>query len=109
MCHHSALVLLDPSSTYSYVSAYFIFDIDIMYEKLVDSICVSSLIGESLVMNWLYRGCVVTFMGKDTLVDLILLNMVNFDVILGRDWLLPYHVILEYHAKTVTISCPYLH
>lgn len=37
---------------------------------------------------------------------LILLVMVDFDGILGMDWLLPYHAIFDCHAKTMTISCP---
>ncbi|XP_070045227.1 uncharacterized protein [Nicotiana tomentosiformis] len=32
--------------------------------------------------------------------------MVDFDVILGIDWLSPYHAILDYHAKTVTLVMP---
>ncbi|XP_070036550.1 uncharacterized protein [Nicotiana tomentosiformis] len=31
--------------------------------------------------------------------------MVNFDV-LGMEWLSPYHVILDCHAKTVTLAMP---
>lgn len=46
------------------------------------------------------------FMGRDIVADLILLDMVDFDVILGMDWLSPYHVILDCYAKTVTLSCP---
>ncbi|XP_070050504.1 uncharacterized protein [Nicotiana tomentosiformis] len=34
--------------------------------------------------------------------------MIDFDVILGMDWLSPYHVILDYHAKTVTLAMPWL-
>ncbi|XP_070044551.1 uncharacterized protein, partial [Nicotiana tomentosiformis] len=36
----------------------------------------------------------------------LLLDMVDFDVILGMDWLSPYHAILDYHAKTVTLVMP---
>ncbi|XP_070020399.1 uncharacterized protein [Nicotiana sylvestris] len=32
--------------------------------------------------------------------------MVDFDVILGMDWLSLYHVILDCHAKTVTLALP---
>ncbi|XP_070053442.1 uncharacterized protein [Nicotiana tomentosiformis] len=32
--------------------------------------------------------------------------MVDFDIILGIDWLSPYYVILEYHAKTVKLAMP---
>ncbi|XP_070042943.1 uncharacterized protein [Nicotiana tomentosiformis] len=32
--------------------------------------------------------------------------MVDFDVILGMNWLLPYHAILDCHAKTVMLAIP---
>ncbi|XP_070026264.1 uncharacterized protein [Nicotiana sylvestris] len=32
--------------------------------------------------------------------------MVDFDVILGMDWLYPCRAILDYHAKTVTLAMP---
>ncbi|XP_070040172.1 uncharacterized protein [Nicotiana tomentosiformis] len=34
--------------------------------------------------------------------------MVNFEVILGMDWLSPYHTILDCHAKTVALAMPKL-
>ncbi|XP_070021859.1 uncharacterized protein [Nicotiana sylvestris] len=36
--------------------------------------------------------------------DLLLLDMVDFDVILGMDWLSPYLAVLDCHAKTVTLD-----
>lgn len=33
-----------------------------------------------------------------------LLNMVEFEVILGIHWLCPYHDILDYHDKTVMLA-----
>ena len=38
--------------------------------------------------------------------DLIILGMVDFDVILGMDWLAPYHAVLDCNAKTVTLEIP---
>lgn len=46
----------------------------------------------------------MTLMGRDTVADLMLLDMVDFDVILAMDWLFPYHIILDCHAKTVTLT-----
>nr|XP_016451462.1 PREDICTED: uncharacterized protein LOC107776136 [Nicotiana tabacum] len=37
-------------------------------------------------------------------VDVLLLDMVDFDVILGMYWLSPYHAILDCHAKIVTLA-----
>ncbi|XP_070048939.1 uncharacterized protein [Nicotiana tomentosiformis] len=31
-------------------------------------------------------------------------DMTNFEIILGMDWLSPYHVVLDFHAKTVTLA-----
>lgn len=50
----------------------------------------------------------MTFLGRETTANLILLYIVDFDVILDMDWLSPYHAILDCHMKIVTLSCPEL-
>ena len=45
-------------------------------------------------------------MGYDTHADLKVLGMIDFDVILGMDWLSSYHAILNCHAKTITLAKP---
>lgn len=40
-----------------------------------------------LVMDRVYQSCVVTFAGHETRVDLIILDMVDYDVILSMNWL----------------------
>ena len=52
------------------------------------------------------RSCLLTILGYDTRDDLIMLDMIDFDVILGMDWLSPNHVVLDFYAKTVTLSMP---
>ena len=44
--------------------------------------------------------------GSNTYVDLVILEMVDFDVILGTTWLSPQFVILDCNAKTVTLAKP---
>ena len=44
--------------------------------------------------------------GCDTHDDLKVLDIVDFDVILGMDWLSPYPAILICHAMTVTLVMP---
>lgn len=83
--HHLALVLFDPGCTYSYVSADFTSHINIMCESFTEPICVFTWVGKSLVMNRVYQGCIVTFMGRDTVADLVLLDIVGFNVILDMD------------------------
>ena len=67
---------------------------------------VSTPVGDSVVVDRVYRLCIVTLMGYDTHVDLIVLDMIDFYVILGMDWCSSYHAILNCHAKTITLTMP---
>ncbi|XP_070055048.1 uncharacterized protein [Nicotiana tomentosiformis] len=97
-------VLFDPGSTYSYVSSLFAHFLVIPRESLGTHVYVSTYVGDSVVVDRIYRSCVVTFCGYETRADLLLLDMIDFEVIPGMDWLSPYHVILDCHAKTVTLA-----
>ena len=48
----------------------------------------------------------MTFVENNTHVDLIILEMVDFDVILGMTWISPNFAILDCNAKTVTLTKP---
>ena len=67
---------------------------------------VSTPVGESVIVEKVYRSCLVTFVGSNTHVDLVILEMVDFDVILGMTWLSPNFAILDCNAKTVTLAKP---
>ncbi|KAH0646331.1 hypothetical protein KY284_034215 [Solanum tuberosum] len=47
---------------------------------------------------------IVTIQGRDTRADLLLLDMVDFHMILGMNWLSPYRAILDCFSKTVTLA-----
>ncbi|XP_070050278.1 uncharacterized protein [Nicotiana tomentosiformis] len=72
----------------------------------VSSVPVSTPVGDTIIVDRVYRSCEVTIRSLETRVDLLLLSMVDFDVILGMDWLSPCHAILDCHAKTVTLAMP---
>ena len=59
-----------------------------------------------MIVEKVYRSCLVTFVGSNTYVHLIILEMVDFDVILGMTWLSPQFAILDCNAKTVTLAKP---
>ena len=52
---------------------------------------VSTLIGESIVPKRVYRNYVVFILHKVLPCDFVELDMVDFDVILGMDWLHAYY------------------
>ncbi|XP_070039562.1 uncharacterized protein [Nicotiana tomentosiformis] len=68
---------------------------------------VSTPVGGAIIVDRVYCSCVVTIGSLETR-DRLLLDKVDFDVILGIDWLSPYHAILDCHAKTVTLALPRL-
>ncbi|XP_070032005.1 uncharacterized protein [Nicotiana tomentosiformis] len=76
---------------------------DMSHNSLDTYIYVSTPVGHSIVVDHVYRSGLVTIEVYKTRVDLLLLNMVD-DVILGMDWLSPYHTILDCPSKTVTLA-----
>ena len=106
VCDCMASVLFDPGSIFSYVSSSFAIGLDLYCDLLDMPIRVSTLVGESVIVEKVYRSCLVTFVGSNTHVDFIILEMVDFDVILGMTWLSPNFAILDCNAKTVTLAKP---
>ncbi|XP_070046388.1 uncharacterized protein [Nicotiana tomentosiformis] len=101
-----ASVLFDPVSTYSYVSSYFVSCLDIPRGSLDAHVHESTPTDDSIVVDRVYRSCVVTICCFEMREDFLLLDMMDFDVIFGMEWLFPYHVILDYHTKTMTLAMP---
>ncbi|XP_070054465.1 uncharacterized protein [Nicotiana tomentosiformis] len=83
--HRDVSILFDPGSTYSYVSSYFASYLVMPRESLSAPICVSMRVGDSIIVDHVYRSCVVSIGSFEIRIDLLLLDMVDFDVILGMD------------------------
>ena len=99
ICSFDAHALIDPGSTHSYVSIYFASQFGGPPEPLDQPFWVGTPMGESLLVTFVHRSCLVTINGKDFMVDLIVLDLMDFDVILGMDWLASYHVTIDCHHK----------
>ena len=69
-----ASVLFDPGSTFSYVSSSFATSLNLPCEILDMPIRVSTLVGESVIVERIYRSCLVNFVGNNTYVDLVILK-----------------------------------
>ena len=60
--------------------------------------------GEPLLVKYVYRSCEITMVDREMVADLIVLDMLEFDVILDIDWLVTCHAILNYHMKMVKFN-----
>ena len=79
--------LLDPYSTLYFVTPYIELQFNVSLETLSEPFLVSTLVGDPVIDRQVYRNCPVAVSQKVTSADLVELEIVDFDVILGMDWL----------------------
>ncbi|XP_070045370.1 uncharacterized protein [Nicotiana tomentosiformis] len=103
--YHDVYAFIDPGSTLSYVTPYVAMKFGIE-PKLYESFSVSTSNGESIMAVRVYRDCVVMVRCRKTMVDLIELGKVNFDVIIGMDWLYSCFAKLDCRTRTVRFEFP---
>lgn len=64
--------------------------------SIPDPFSVSTQVGDFIVARKVYRGCMVFIFYRETLVDLIELDVADFCVILGMVWLHSFYASLDY-------------
>ncbi|XP_073300254.1 uncharacterized protein [Primulina huaijiensis] len=72
--------------------------------KLEEPYRVATPANRILETHTLYRDISVLIENQNFKANLIQLNMVEFDVILGMDWLANNHALVDCHGNTVTIQ-----
>ena len=78
--------LLDHSATLYFETFKVAMNFNVLPDVLIESFSIITLVGDSVVANRFYRSCPILLLpNKVTLVDLVELDMVEFDVILGMD------------------------
>ena len=78
-------ILIDPGATHSFVATSYIMHLGREPKQLDNPINVSTPMGENRRIDAVYLNCIVKVQGNELLVDLLPLEMVGFDVILGMD------------------------
>ncbi|XP_075074479.1 uncharacterized protein LOC142162073 [Nicotiana tabacum] len=106
VCALDAYTLMDPGSTFSYVTPYFALDFGIEPEQLFEPFSVPTPMGDPIIASHIYRGCVIIIKDQETIIDLIELEMIDFDVIMGMDWLYKCYALLDCRAKVVKFEFP---
>ena len=85
IAHTSTYTLIDYGASHSFVSALFVRKLD-MEPVLLDEACIVSLpLGENLTSRFSFKEVPVKVAGRELPIDLIVLEMVDYDVILGMD------------------------
>ena len=73
-------------------------------ELLNFELSVSTPVGDTSMTNLVLKSCIICIDGRELLADLVLLDMHDFDVILGMDWLASYHTSVHCFEKEVVFS-----
>ena len=101
-----AHVLVDSGATHSFISREFIERVGIEMRPTECSMVVSLPTGDSLIANRVYRGSKVTIASHEFEADLIVLDIHDFDIILGMDWLAKHRATVDCYRKEVQFSQP---
>ena len=76
---------LDPGAFLSSITPYIAVNFGVSPKILAEPFSVSTLVGKSIIARWIYMNCPIMVSQKVTLVDLVELEMTNFDVIFCMD------------------------
>ncbi|KAL0544658.1 hypothetical protein IC582_019776 [Cucumis melo] len=103
---HYALVLFDSGSSHSFISSAFVLHARLEVEPLHHVLSVSTPSGECMLSKEKVKACQIVIAGHVIEVTLIVLDMLDFDVILGMDWLAANHASIDCSRKEVTFNPP---
>ena len=101
-----AYVLIDPGATHSFISVKFIAQVNIEIQPIDCSMVVSLPTGDSRIADRVYMGCRVIIEGHEFMANLVLLDIQDFDVILGMDWLSRHRATMDCFRKEVKFCRP---
>ena len=101
-----AYVLIDPGKIYSFIYEKFIAQVNIEIQPIDCSMVVFLPTGDSLIADRVYMGCRVIIEGHEFRANLVLLDIQDFDVILGMAWLSRHHATISCFRKEVKLCRP---
>ena len=95
-------VLFDYGASHSFIAASVVIELGLEVEALEEPMYVSSPLGIRARIGMICRGCELEISRTLLIVDLRIMDMSEFDVILGMDWLIAYRVVIDCERMRVT-------
>ena len=95
-------MLFDSGALHSLIVVSVVIELGLEVEALEEPLYASSPLGIRARIRMICRGCELEISGILLTVDLRVMDMLEFDVILGMDWLTAYRVIIDCEHKRVT-------
>ena len=95
-------MLFDSSASHSFIAASVVIELGLEVETLEEPLYVSSSLGIKARIGMICRGCELEISGTLLTMDLRIMDMSEFDVMLGMDWLIAYRVVIDCERRRVT-------
>ena len=95
-------VLFDSGTSHSLIVALVVIELGLEVEALEKPLYVSSPLGIRARIGMICRGCELEISEILLTVDLRVMDMSEFDIILGMDWMTSYRVVIDCERRRVT-------
>ena len=100
---HDVYTLVNPGATHSFAFKHFLDRFQIKAKPLEGRMRVSLPAGDPLFSDRVVRDCRFLIGGQEFPTDLVALDMRDFDVVLGMDWLSRHRATLDCYKKEVKL------
>ena len=97
-----ARVLFDSGASHSFIAASVVIELGLEVEALEEPLYVSSPLRIRARIGMICHGSELEISGILLTVDLRVMDMSEFDVILGMDWLTAYRVVIDCERMRIT-------
>ena len=94
-------MLFDSSASHSFIAASVVIELGLEVEAFEEPLYVSSPLGIRARIGIICSGCELEISGILLTVDLRVMDMSEFDVILGVDWLTTYKFVIDCERRRV--------
>ncbi|KAD4180417.1 hypothetical protein E3N88_29008 [Mikania micrantha] len=107
LCERDVYVLFDTGATHSVVSLMFVKYLMIAPAALEPTLTITTPLGDSTIISYIYTDCPIQIDSIVRKADLFPMQMGDFDVILGMNWLSRHHVTIECQTRCVLFGDPH--
>lgn len=97
-----ARILIDRGTSHLFISARFVSASKLWIELLPYPLHVSAPFSKVVELRDLCKVCTLTIVGYEFTFDFILLEMVNFNIIVGMEWLTTFRAHIDCYRRRVT-------
>ena len=101
-----AKILFDSGASHSFVAAFSVDVLGLEVETLDEPLYVSSPLGTRVMIDQICWDCELDISGILLTVDLRVMDISDFDVILGMDWLTTHRVVIDCDSRRITPYTP---